>query len=66
MGQRFKKEAAYISLWLIYVDVLQKPTQHCTLIILQFKIYKLQKKKSIEGKNYKMQKQMEAKQYVIS
>ena len=27
----------YIHLWLIYVDVWQKPTQHCKAIILQLK-----------------------------
>jgi len=34
---RFKREGMYVSLWLIHVDVWQKPTQHCEAIILQLK-----------------------------
>ena len=32
-------------LWLIHVDVWQKPTQYCKAIILQLKINKFKKKK---------------------
>ena len=35
---RFKREGIYIYLWLIHVDVWQKPTQYCEAIILQLKI----------------------------
>ena len=35
---RFKREGTYVCLWLIHVDVLQKPTQYCKAIILQLKI----------------------------
>ena len=38
MGARFKREGIYAYLWLIYVAVWQKPTQHCKAIILQLKI----------------------------
>ena len=31
-------EETYVYLWLIHVDVWQKPTQYCKAIILQFKI----------------------------
>ena len=39
MGERFKREATYVYLWLIHVDVWQKPAQCCEAIILQLKIY---------------------------
>ena len=42
--QRFKREGTYVYLWLIPVAIWQKPTQHCNATILQFKIYKLEKK----------------------
>ena len=29
MGGRFKREGTYVHLWLIHVDVWQKPTQFC-------------------------------------
>ena len=35
----------YIYLWLIHVDVWQKPTQYCKAIIFQLKINKLKLKK---------------------
>ena len=38
MGGRFKREETYVYLWLIYVDVWQKPTQYCKIIIIQLKI----------------------------
>ena len=38
MGGRFKREGTYAYLWLIHVDVWQKPTQHCNAIILQIKM----------------------------
>ena len=37
MGGRFRREGTYVYLWLIHVDVWQKPTQYCIVIILQFK-----------------------------
>ena len=37
VGGRLKKEGTHASLWLIHVDVRQKPTQRCKAIILQFK-----------------------------
>ena len=36
-GGRFKREETYVNLWLIHVDVLQKPTKFCKAIILQLK-----------------------------
>ena len=38
VGGRFKREGTYAYLWLIHVDVWQKPTQYCKAIILQLKI----------------------------
>ena len=35
MGGRFRREATYVNLWLIHVDVWQKPAQYCKAIILQ-------------------------------
>ena len=40
VGGRFKREGTYVYLWLIHVDVWQKPTQHC-------KAVKKKKKKKI-------------------
>ena len=40
MGGRFRREGTYVYLWLIHVDVWQKPTQHCKIIVLQLKINK--------------------------
>ena len=31
MGEGFRREGTYIYLWLIHVDVWQKPTQYCRL-----------------------------------
>ena len=36
----FKWEGTWVNLWLIHVDVWQKPTQYCKAIILQFKLNK--------------------------
>ena len=36
--RRFKRVGTYVYLWLIHVDVWQKPTQYCKAIILQFNI----------------------------
>ena len=38
VGGRFKREGTYVCLWLIHVDVWQKPTQYCIVIILQLNI----------------------------
>ena len=45
VGQRFKREGTYLYLWLMHVDILQKPTEYCKTIILQLKINKLKKKR---------------------
>ena len=34
---KFKREGTYAYLWLIHVDIWQKPTQYCKAIILQLK-----------------------------
>jgi len=39
VGRRLKTERTYVYLWLIHVDVWQKPTQYCKAIILQLKIF---------------------------
>ena len=38
MGGHFKKEGTYVYLWLIHLDMWQKPAQHYKAITLQFKI----------------------------
>jgi len=40
MGREFRRKGTYVYLWLIHVDVWQKPTQYCKAIILQFKTNK--------------------------
>jgi len=47
VGRRFKREGTYVYLWLIYVDVWQKPTQHYKAIILQLKINNFLKKNNM-------------------
>ena len=37
VGRRFKREGTYVYLWLIHVDVWQKPTPYCKAIILHLK-----------------------------
>ena len=48
VGRRFKRKGTYVYLWVIHVDVWQKPTQHYKAIILQLKINKLKKKTESE------------------
>ena len=38
VGGRFKRKGTYVYLWLVHVDVWQKPTQYYKAIILQLKI----------------------------
>ena len=40
VGGKFKREDTYVYLWLIHVDVWQKPTKYCKAIILQLKMNK--------------------------
>ena len=40
VGRKFKMEGIYVYLWLIHVDVWQKPKQYCKAIILQLKMNK--------------------------
>ena len=47
VGGRSKREGTYVYLWLIHVDVCQKPTQYCKAIILQLKISKLKKRERL-------------------
>ena len=44
VGRRVKREGTYVYLWLIHVNVWQRPTQNCKAIILQLKINKFLKK----------------------
>jgi len=41
---RFKREGIYVYLWLIHVNIWQKPTQYYKAIILQLKINNFFKK----------------------
>ena len=43
VGGRFKREEAYVHLWLIRADIRRKPTQLCKAIILQLKMNTLKK-----------------------
>ena len=44
VGGKRKREGPHTYLWLIHIDMLHKPVQHCKAIILQLKINKLKKK----------------------
>ena len=55
---RFKREGTYIYLWLIHVDIWQKPTQYCKAINLRLKKKQIKKKKTLgvikkQGKSLK-------------
>ena len=39
VGGRFEREGTYAYLWLIHVDIWQKPTHYCKASILQLKIH---------------------------
>ena len=43
VGERFKREGAYVYLCLIHVDTQQKQTKYCKTIILQLKLKKKHK-----------------------
>ena len=45
VGGRFKREGTYVHLWLIHVDVWEKPTQYCKAVIFLLKIDKLKNMK---------------------
>ena len=51
---RRQREASYVCLWPIHVDVWQKPTQQCKAIIFQLKI----------NKNFKMLMSKSASRYM--
>jgi len=40
---RFKREGIYVYIWLIHVDVWQKPTEFCEAIILKLKYESIKK-----------------------
>ena len=40
VGEEFRKEGSHVCLWLIPVDVWQKPSQYCKVIIHQLKLRK--------------------------
>ena len=44
VGRRLEREGKNVYLWLIHVDVWQKPTQYCKAIFLQLKINAFLKK----------------------
>ena len=45
-GGGIKREGTYVYLWLIHVDIWQKPTQYCKESMIQLKIHKFLKKKT--------------------
>ena len=45
VGEGFKEPETYVYLWLIHVDVWQKPSQYCKVIIIYLKHTHTQKKK---------------------
>ena len=55
-------EGTYVYLWLIHVDVQQKPTQHCKAIILQLKKNSIdfQEGKKVKNQDKKKKKKMES------
>ena len=68
MGGRFKREGMYVYLWLIHVDVWQKPTQYCKAIILQLKINTFLKipKEAVKVHSLSMRKEMGNRPFSLS
>ena len=50
VGDGFKREGTYVYLWLIHVNIWQKPTQYCKPIILQLNIKIAKNNKKIKNK----------------
>ena len=44
-GREVHEGGASVCLWLIHIDVWQKPTQYCKTIILKLKMNSLKKRK---------------------
>ena len=53
VGERLKREGTYVYLWLVHVDLWQKPTQYCKAIIFQSKINNFFFKKNQQTRNRK-------------
>ena len=50
LGGKFGREGTRVYLWLILIDLWQKTTRYCKVIILQFKKMKGKKKKESMGR----------------
>ena len=37
VGEDFRREGPHVFLWLIHVDIWQRPSQYCKVMILQLK-----------------------------
>ena len=37
VGEDFRREGPHVFLWLIHVDIWQRPSQYCKVTILQLK-----------------------------
>jgi len=46
-GGRYKREETYIYLWLIHVDIWQKPSQYCNYLLIKNKNFKNDKKSKV-------------------
>ena len=62
VGGKFGWGKAYVHLWLFHVAVWWKPSQHCTVIILQLKIKF--KKQNIKQKADQSHNNMDAKLFL--
>ena len=68
VGRRFKREGTYVCLWLIHVDVWQKPTQFCKAIILKLKSFLKDPNFQLQNKCHRYEirvHEIESKSYVI-
>ena len=68
VGGKRKREGPHTYLWLIHIDMLHKPVQHCKAIILQLKInkfklkiVKIQKRSTGKGLKLKMKRKKKIK-----
>ena len=50
VGGRFQREEIYVYLWLIQVDICQKPIGYCKAVLMQLKINKKMLKRTAREK----------------
>ena len=66
VGGKFKRKGTYVYLWLIHVDVWQKPTQYYKAMILQLKINEFNYKQRLTTSSSKATREVTQIDEVVS